>query len=47
MVAGQGYSLPLWVEGRLWEYNDGDIGFIWLEDYEFLVDLQRIDGDLL
>jgi Cyclin D1 binding domain len=46
-VAGPGFQDPQWVDGRLWLYEDGDIGFLWLEEYEFLVDLSRIDDDLL
>jgi hypothetical protein len=37
---------PRWVEGRLWQYTDGDIGFVWLDNVDRLVDFKRIDADL-
>lgn len=41
-VAGVGFSSPAWVEGRLWVYEDGTMGFLWLDDFEFLVDFARL-----
>lgn len=46
-MAGPGYTMPEQVEGRLWLYSDGDIGFIFLNGFDFLIDMCRIDGDLL
>jgi hypothetical protein len=47
-VAGVEYIAPHWTEGRLWLYNDGDIGFLWLDTANdfLLVDLKRIETDL-
>lgn len=46
-VTEPGYTLPEQVEGRLWLYSDGGIGFIFLDGFDFLVDLTRMDKDLL
>lgn len=40
------FSPPDWVDGRLWVYDDGDIGFVWLQDHDVLIDYQRLDSDL-
>ncbi|KAK9916208.1 hypothetical protein WJX75_000032 [Coccomyxa subellipsoidea] len=46
-VAGLNYFQPRWVEGRLWQYDDGGIGFLWIDAVfqHLLVDLKRIDDD--
>ncbi len=28
-IAGPGFSNPAWIEGRLWVYDNGCIGFLW------------------
>lgn len=43
-VAGLNYFEPRWVEGRLWQYDNGGIGFLWIGGH-MLVDLKRIDDD--
>jgi hypothetical protein len=47
-LAGHGFSDPHWVEGRLWVYEDGSCGFVFMAEPMrcYLVDLQRLDGDL-
>jgi hypothetical protein len=47
-VSGLDYASPHWVEGRLWLYDDGDMGFLWLDTLNdfLLVDLKRIDSDV-
>jgi hypothetical protein len=47
-LAGHGFSNPSWVEGRLWVYEDGSCGFVFMAEPLrcYLVDLQRLDGDL-
>ncbi|KAK9810790.1 hypothetical protein WJX73_007942 [Symbiochloris irregularis] len=34
------------VDGRLWLYDNGDLGFVWLDDVQLLIDFQRIDSSL-
>ncbi|KAI8473524.1 MAG: hypothetical protein J3K34DRAFT_518828 [Monoraphidium minutum] len=43
-VAGAGFTNPAWVDGRLFVYDDGTCGFLWTDDYGFLIDLERLDG---
>lgn len=47
-VAGHNFFEPRWVDGRLWQYDDGGIGFVWIDPaFQYLlVDLKRIDEDL-
>jgi hypothetical protein len=47
-LAGHGFSNPSWVEGRLWVYEDGSCGFVFMAEPLrcYLVDLLRLDGDL-
>lgn len=47
-LAGNGFSNAHWVEGRLWVYADGSCGFVFVAQPMqcYLVDLQRLDGDL-
>lgn len=45
-VAHEGFQDPEWVEGRLWVYDDGTIGFLWLGQFGFLIDYWRLDADL-
>ncbi len=47
-VAGIEYVAPHWVEGRLWLYGDGGMGFLWLDTANdfLLVDMERIDSEL-
>eukprot|EP00879_Flechtneria_rotunda_P024112 GHRR01025556.1.p1 GENE.GHRR01025556.1~~GHRR01025556.1.p1 ORF type:complete len:285 (+),score=124.82 GHRR01025556.1:899-1753(+) len=47
-VASQGFQNPSWVEGRLWVYEDGTCGFVYLLDGMVchLIDLERLDSDL-
>jgi hypothetical protein len=42
-VAGTGFADPSWVEGRLFVYADGTCGFLWTDEYGFLIDLERMD----
>ncbi|CAL8466796.1 g6332 [Coccomyxa elongata] len=46
-VAGLNYIEPRWVDGRLWQYDNGGIGFLWIDPVfqHLLVDLKRIDDD--
>ncbi len=46
-VAGLNYFEPRWVDGRLWQYDNGGIGFLWIDPVfqHLLVDLKRIDDD--
>ncbi|KAG2497386.1 hypothetical protein HYH03_004543 [Edaphochlamys debaryana] len=46
-VAGNGFSNPSWVDGRLWVYDNGGIGFMWCDPFDFLVDLERLGPELL
>lgn len=45
-VAEEGFESPAWVEGRLWVYDSGRIGFLWQEQFGFLIDYVRLDEDL-
>ena len=47
-IAGLGYLEARWVEGRLWQFDNDHIGFLWLDtllDF-LLVELTRIDSQL-
>ncbi|GIL46117.1 hypothetical protein Vafri_3176 [Volvox africanus] len=46
-VAGPNFRNPEWIEGRLWVYDNGSVGFLWSGMYNFLVDLNRINPQLL
>ncbi|PNH01513.1 F-box protein [Tetrabaena socialis] len=41
-VAGTGFSNPTWIEGRLWVYDNGSIGFLWRGEFDFLLDMERM-----
>ncbi|PNW70499.1 hypothetical protein CHLRE_17g722450v5 [Chlamydomonas reinhardtii] len=43
-VAGAGFSNPAWIDGRLWVYDNGRIGFLWQGDFDFIVDLERLSA---
>lgn len=47
-VANRGFKDPSWVEGRLWVYEDGSCGFVFMvRDHVYhLIDLERLDSDL-
>lgn len=47
-VASRGFKNPSWVEGRLWVYEDGSCGFVFMvrPQVYHLIDLERLDGDL-
>ncbi|GFR42588.1 hypothetical protein Agub_g3515 [Astrephomene gubernaculifera] len=45
-VAGPGFSKPSWIEGRLWVYDNGSIGFLWRGEFDVLVDLERMSPQL-
>jgi hypothetical protein len=42
-VAGTGFSSPQMVEGRLFVYGDGTLGFLFMEPHNFLIDYRRLD----
>ena len=46
-VADEGFSRPQWVTGRLWVYEDGSAAFVWLSHFQFMVEYQRLDAELL
>jgi hypothetical protein len=46
-VADEGFSRPQWVTGRLWVYEDGSAAFVWLSHFQFMVEYQRLDPELL
>lgn len=47
-VASRGFKDPNWVEGRLWVYEDGSCGFVFMvrSHVYHLIDLERLDSDL-
>lgn len=47
-IANRGFKNPSWVEGRLWVYADGSLGFVYMvrPHVYHLVDLERLDADL-
>lgn len=47
-TAGRGFKNPTWVEGRLWVYDDGSCGFVYMvrPHVLHLIDFERLDGDL-
>lgn len=38
-IADHGFANARWVEGRLWVYDSGAVGLLWLGSVNFLVDL--------
>ncbi|EFJ53064.1 hypothetical protein VOLCADRAFT_120169 [Volvox carteri f. nagariensis] len=46
-VAGTNFRNPAWIDGRLWVYDNGTIGFLWRGDFNFLVDLDRMSVQLM
>lgn len=47
-IANRGFKDPSWVEGRLWVYEDGTCGFVYMvrPHVYHLIDLERLDNDL-
>ncbi|CAD7701582.1 unnamed protein product [Ostreobium quekettii] len=46
-VAQAGFRNPEWIEGQLWEYSNGNIGFIWEGGHNFLINFVRAEDDIL
>ncbi|GLC34138.1 F-box only protein 31 [Pleodorina starrii] len=46
-IAGHNFRNPQWIEGRLWVYDNGSIGFLWRGDMNVLMDLDRMSPQLL
>lgn len=47
-ISNRGFKNPSWVDGRLWVYEDGTCGFVFMvrPHVYHLVDLERLDRDL-
>lgn len=47
-IANRGFKNPSWVDGRLFVYEDGTCGFVYMvrPHVYHLVDLERLDADL-
>jgi hypothetical protein len=47
-TAHKGFQNPQWVDGRLWAYDDGSCGFVFMirPQVYHLIDLERLDADL-
>lgn len=46
-VALAGHVDAEWVEGRLFVYDNGSLGFLWLDTLHVLIDYRRVDAGLL